>query len=262
MKAVSLLYHDVIEETQSSQSGFTSADAEIYKLSPQQFEQHLDAIARTANVPRWTVEQLLADMSTPGVHVLLTFDDGGASARPTADLLDRRGWKGHFFITTDFIGQAGFIDRSALRDLHQRGHVIGSHSCSHPKRISHLNDSDLAREWSTSVAVLQQILGERVDTASVPGGFYSTRVAEFAGRAGIRTLFTSEPLARVTEAGGCRLFGRFGLQRNSPAELARRFALADARVLWREAAFWNAKKLLKKAGGEQWLAFRRWWHAR
>jgi len=40
--------------------------------------------------------------------VLLTFDDGGVSCHgPVADVLDRMGWRGHFFVPTDLIGRQG-----------------------------------------------------------------------------------------------------------------------------------------------------------
>jgi peptidoglycan/xylan/chitin deacetylase (PgdA/CDA1 family) len=262
MKAITLLYHDVIESARSGESGFTSADAEIYKLSPDDFKRHLDAIATTGNVPDCTISDVMQKGCGPPIPVLLTFDDGGASALSTADMLDGRGWKGHFFITTGRIGTSGFLDTAGIRELAARGHVVGSHSCSHPARISHLDDVLLSREWSASVQALEEILGATVDTASVPGGFYSTRVAEFARQAGIRVLFNSEPSVRVVRNGDFAICGRFGLQRDSPPERARLFAMRDRATLAREAAFWNAKKLLKRAGGEQWLAFRRWWLAR
>lgn len=262
MKAITLLYHDVIEPARSRDSGFNGADAEIYKLSPADFERHLYAIASTGNAPDRTIAELLGEKSASGVPVLLTFDDGGASAQRTADMLDRRGWRGHFFITTDYIGTAGFVKDAAIRDLHKRRHVVGSHSCSHPPRISHLSDEQLKREWSESVQRLEHIVGTRIETASVPGGFYSPRVADFARQAGIRVLFNSEPTAQVSRKGDFTVCGRFGLQRDSSPQRARSFAMCNRRDLAREAAFWNAKKLLKKAGGEQWLVFRRWWLAR
>ena len=263
MRAITLLYHDVVEPGHSADSGFRSADADIYKLLAANFEQHLDAIAASGNTPRLTITEFLKQPENAAtVPVFLSFDDGGASATATADILDRRGWKGHFFITTDFINSPGFVTKRAIQEMHARGHVIGSHSCSHPNRISHLADAELMREWTQSVQILQQILGEKVETASVPGGFYSMRVAEFASRAGIRTLFTSEPVMRLEQIGDCTICGRFGLQQDSPPELARKFAARDRQTLLRQAAFWNTKKLMKRAGGEQWLAFRKWWLAR
>jgi peptidoglycan/xylan/chitin deacetylase (PgdA/CDA1 family) len=263
MKAVTLLYHDVTEPGGADSSGFSSSDADIYKLDTTHFERHLEAIAGTRNYPDSSVFDLLQNASIrDGIPVLLSFDDGGASALTVADRLERRGWKGHFFITTNFIGAPAFVTAADIRELHARGHVIGSHSCSHPRRISYLSDNELQMEWQKSVDTLEEILGEQVETGSVPGGFYSSRVGEFASRSGIRALFNSEPVVRVSQISGCVVIGRFGLQRDSPPELAAKFARRDSSTLLRQAAYWNAKKLIKTAGGERWLAFRKWWLAR
>jgi peptidoglycan/xylan/chitin deacetylase (PgdA/CDA1 family) len=261
MKVVTLLYHDVTEPGRSGESGFSGADAEIYKLATADFEKHLDAIAATRHLPRAKITDVLKHPHHD-IPVLLSFDDGGASVSSIADMLDLRHWKGHFFITTNFIGSSGFVDKATIRDLHARGHVIGSHSASHPRRISHLGDAELQAEWERSVQTLQDLLGQSVRTASVPGGFYSRRVAEFAARAGIRALFNSEPVVRAVHVDKCVVLGRFGLQRHSPPELAAKFAKRHAATMLREAAFWKTKKLIKAAGGERWLAFRKWWLAR
>lgn len=261
MKAMTLLYHDVTPAGEWGRSGFPGADADLYKLSVADFEAHLEAIAASGRRADRSVEDWLA-AGGRGDGLFLSFDDGGASATATADLLERRGWKGHFFVTTDYIGAQGFLDRAAIRDLHARGHVIGSHSCSHPGRISHLPDAQLTHEWRHSLAVLQDVLGHPVRTASVPGGFYSRRVAGFAAAAGVKALFTSEPQLRCARVGGCLVLGRFGLQQHSPARQARRYADRDPRTLLSEALYWNAKKLVKAAGGTHWLTFRKRWLAR
>ena len=49
--------------------------------------------------------------------LLLTFDDGGKSAVRIADLLDKKGWKGHFFVTTSLIDTSGFVTPSNILDL-------------------------------------------------------------------------------------------------------------------------------------------------
>ena len=66
---------------------------------------------------------------------LITVDDGGVSYYTVvADRLERLGWRGHCFVTTDMIGQRGFLTRRQIRELDGRGHIIGSHSASHPTR--------------------------------------------------------------------------------------------------------------------------------
>ena len=132
MQALAIMYHDVVENGDFESSGFPGEGAHVYKLRREDFERHLDAIA-AATAAVSTVRML------EGRPVLLTFDDGGVSFHhPIADLLERRGWRGHFFITTDRIGMPGFLTEAQLRELHRRGHIIGSHSCSHPTRMGTL----------------------------------------------------------------------------------------------------------------------------
>ena len=114
----------------------------------------------------------------------ITVDDGGLSYYThIADRLEAHGWRGLCFVTTDFIGTRGFLDAAQIRELDARGHVIGSHSTSHPARFSALRARRDAAEWTLSRHVLEDILGHAVDVASVPGGYYSRTVAQ-CGRRG------------------------------------------------------------------------------
>ena len=186
LRLVTLMYHDIAGPEVTS--GFRVDSARPYQLSLPQFTSHLDVIEKGPLRPQ-TVLDLPADSDA----LLLTFDDGGESAMRAADLLDVRGWKGHFFVTTGFIDTAGFVTRGDVRELHRRGHVVGSHSHSHPNICYNLKDEEMLAEWRTSCVLLADILGAAVTTASVPGGDMSRRTVAMAARAGIRCLFTSEP---------------------------------------------------------------------
>jgi peptidoglycan/xylan/chitin deacetylase (PgdA/CDA1 family) len=260
VRVISLLYHDVVPPGQFETSGFPGGDASIYKLELPEFERHLKAIHSTVQSMPVTISEI---ESCSGRPILLTFDDGGASAfERTAGLLETLGWHGHFFITTDWIGRDGFLDPVQIRDLHARGHIVGSHSCSHPHRMSHCSRQKLLYEWNNSITRLSDILGERVDIASVPGGYYSRRVAETAAEAGIRTLFTSEPQTSARIINGCTVLGRYTIQQGvTPATAA---AIAAGRTLPRcsQFAYWNIKKIAKAAGGTSWLRMRKWILAR
>ena len=252
MKATVLLYHDVVRAGQFTASGFQSPDANIYKLDEDEFGQHLQHIGQAARRKMMLVSQAADDA------LMITFDDGGASAiAPIAGMLEQRGWRGHFFITTDYIGKPGFLTPAELRQLRARGHIVGSHSCSHPFRIHTLSEAELDREWGESVRILEQILGEPVTVASIPGGFYGDNVVRAAARAGIRDLFTSEPVRRVEDREGCRLFGRFSIQRATPREHAAALAAGDLWPHLRQRLLWDAKKVLKAVGGPVWLEVRK-----
>ncbi|HWB82784.1 MAG TPA: polysaccharide deacetylase family protein [Bryobacteraceae bacterium] len=256
MRALSIMYHDVVENGNSEASGFPGEGAHIYKLEKEDFGRHMDAI-RTAigEKPIGAVGKGPAEGECP---VFLTFDDGGVSAHDLiGGMLERHSWRGHFFVTTDWIGRPGFLNAAQIRELDARGHVIGSHSCSHPTRMSYVSWEQMLHEWHGSTEALRKILGKPVRVASVPGGFYSRRVGEAAARAGIEVLFTSEPTTRVHTVDGCLILGRYMIQQGMTPEFAAGLAAGKAGPRWKQAALWEAKRVAKTLGGSTYLRVRR-----
>jgi peptidoglycan/xylan/chitin deacetylase (PgdA/CDA1 family) len=256
LKVAALLYHDVVEDGRFEESGFPGAAAGRYKLCSEEFERHLQAVARRAKRPPAVIDDLQAEGRE--VPWLLTFDDGGSSALAIGERLAERGWRGHFFVTVDYIGTPAFLGTDAIRTLSDLGHVIGSHSCSHPERMSRCSWEELLYEWGRSTEVLSELLGRPVAVASVPAGHYGKIVARAAAASGVRTLFTSEPVRKVRDVDGCQVVGRFTIQRGVKPETAA--ALASGRPLprTRQFVFWNTKKAAKAVGGEQYLRLRQW----
>jgi peptidoglycan/xylan/chitin deacetylase (PgdA/CDA1 family) len=255
MHSLGLEYHDVVAGDQFDSSGFPGAASASYKLSERDFSAHLDAIGATAAHVRRADQMAAVDMHT--TPVFLTFDDGVVGAlRQTAPLLEARGWAGHFFIVSDLVGSTGFLDADGIRELHRHGHLVGSHSCTHPLRFSGLSMREMVREWKESRAVLEEILHAEVTTASVPGGYYRTPAAQAAAAAGYRTLFTSEPMTRVRDVDGCLVLGRYSIRRGDSPMLARALVVGHGAARGRQWATWNAKKVIKAAGGNVYLAIR------
>jgi len=257
VSVISLLYHDIIDKCDFHSSGRPGSTAARYKIDVDEFQSHLEAIAEA-------VDGRLAsfiDMSS-GTEIVsslvFSFDDGGSSAYDyIAGRLESFGWRGHFLATSDYINKPAFLTASQIRELRERGHVIGSHSCSHPKRMSHCKWDELVEEWDTSVRILSDIIGEQVIVASVPGGYYSKRVAEAASSVGIKTLFTSEPTTRYGYVNGCLVLGRYTVRRGTPTRIVS--GLASGRLAPRlaQSLLWNTKKVAKLLGGELYLKIRK-----
>ncbi|MET0330853.1 MAG: polysaccharide deacetylase family protein [Dyella sp.] len=240
MSQTALMYHDVVAPGDPDASGFAGAAAAHYKLDREAFDQHLQALTESG----LSFGSVLA--ASGANDAWLTFDDGGASAPSIALALDRHRMTGHFFITTGRIGQTGFVRPDDVLALHRGGHVVGSHSHTHPAEISRLSDSALAAEWHQSVDCLSQWLSAPIQVASVPGGFYSRRVAQAAAAAGIRYLFTSEPSMAVHQVDGCLVLGRYTLWRGMPASRALALALGSGAARQQQWLMWNLKKPLKR----------------
>ncbi|MBA4156700.1 MAG: polysaccharide deacetylase family protein [Gemmatimonadetes bacterium] len=228
-------YHEVTDEPHTS--GFQRPGAMPYKHSQLTFGQHLAHFAASpAGAPRAVTA--LGDDAT-GRHLLLTFDDGGQSALHAGEELSRRGWVGHFFIVTDRIGTCGFLSRHEVHELKAMGHVIGSHSHTHPNIFREQSLEQMLTEWRTSIDILADLLGEPVLTAAVPGGHISGTVTRSASLAGLRYLFTCEPTLTPWWDGDCRILGRYLVKVNTPTLRVRQ--LAEFRG-WRSA---HAMRLMK-----------------
>jgi peptidoglycan/xylan/chitin deacetylase (PgdA/CDA1 family) len=246
MPAVSLLFHDVYE-SDPRESGFRSPAADRYKLSIPEFEAQLDALA-----------ELRIPNPESRIPAMITFDDGGVSYYTVAaDRLEALGVRAHCFVSTDSIGERGFLTAKQLRELDARGHIIGTHSASHPTRFSALTRVEMYREWSESRQRLEDILDRAVIVGSVPGGYFSSAVARAAAEAGLRTLYTSQPTTRSSTLDDCVIIGRFTLRRGHPPDMARRFASTP---LARCGAWigWTAKALVKPVLGASYSRVADW----
>jgi peptidoglycan/xylan/chitin deacetylase (PgdA/CDA1 family) len=234
-----LMYHEVTDDPKTS--GFQRSGALPYTLSRAAFAAHLNAIAGGPLTP-----ELVSDVNLTGNgngthrHLLLTFDDGGASAMYVAEELARRGWKAHFFIITGRIGERTFLKPCDIKTLRSAGHVVGTHSHTHPDIFRSLPRELMATEWRVSRAILEGLLGEPCVAASVPGGDISRVVLESAGEAGVRFLFTSEPLVTPGRIGDTWVLGRVILKAGvSPATIRQLVAFRG----------WQRAQLIRRLGG-------------
>ena len=234
-----LTYHDVVSSGRREEVGFPGPLAARYKLEPVAFEAHLDALAATG------LKIAPLDGGEPPGELTLTFDDGGSSALDVAAALEHRGWRGQFFITSGRIDSPGFLTRQQVGELANRGHLVGSHSHSHPTYIGRLSYQQIEAQWKRSRELLGEILGAPPRTASVPGGYLSRAVVEAAADAGYELLFTSEPTAREQD-GPPTVRGRYTIWATTPASAAVGYARGDAMACGRLWLEWNAKKLAKR----------------
>jgi peptidoglycan/xylan/chitin deacetylase (PgdA/CDA1 family) len=254
MRTHALMYHDIVDGD-PDQSGFVGAGPARYKLSTARFRAHLDAIGDALSDEPWIVDDLLAGDSDKAAW-MLTFDDGGASARAIGEELAGRRWRGHFFITTARTGERGFLGASEIIELRRMGHVIGSHSASHPLRMSSLPERALREEWRVSVESLADLLGEQIRSASVPGGYYTKCVARAAAETGIAALFTSEPVRTPHDVGGCLVVGRLSVKTSTSPVDASRIAAGEPGPWRREWASWNVRRLAKAVTGKRYERLR------
>ena len=136
-------------------------DADAYRrdlsVTPDQLAQQIEAMA-AAGFVSVRLSDLISYLATgrpalPPKSVVLTFDDGYQDNFDNAfPILQRAGFIATFFVITDFVdtGRPGYMTWDELRQLHEAGMDIGSHSRDHP---------DLAGR--TTDFLVWQVLGSR-----------------------------------------------------------------------------------------------------
>ena len=193
------MFHDIVKSDDLT-SGFQNESAFQYKVEVGRFEELVRALAERNDV-------------------IFSFDDGGISfLTDAAPILEKYGKKGLFFISTMFIGTKGFLTKEQVRELESRGHIVGSHSHSHPHNMAALTDAEIDEEWRESCAVLQDILGHEVKCASIPNGYGSKSIYRSVRKAGFTELYTSVPTTKTTQKGGLTTIGRYVVHRDMKTE--------------------------------------------
>ena len=188
--------------------------------------------------------------------VVLTFDDGGSSALAAATALEARSWRGVFFVTTSKIGTSGFLSDTDIKALADRGHVIGSHSHSHPTYMGRLSRAQIEQEWRESRAALGDILGSlptrhRFRAASSPGRRPRSR------RNGVSSAHDLGAARGRAGPRGIAAYGRYAVWSTTPADRAAAYAsgVRTAQLrLWLE---WKAKDIVKRGNPSAYQALRR-----
>lgn len=124
-----------------------------------------------------------------GTHVFITFDDGSVDQYQAAKILDKHGIQACFFITTGDVGKERISSRPGtpltpmtweqIKDLHKRGHIIGSHTLSHPD-LSKLQPVEIYQELKGSKDILADKLKTKIDFFAFPYGTHK-EISDEAG---------------------------------------------------------------------------------
>ncbi|SJL17519.1 uncharacterized protein ARMOST_21071 [Armillaria ostoyae] len=132
----------------------------------------------------------------------LTFDDGPyIYSQNIVDMLDAKGVKGTFFVSTYHIDFAfelagsnpnsncsdgnnygciyGDTERAALQNAYSKGHQIASHTWAH-KDLATLTTDQVESEFTLTDTALEKILGVRVAFMRPPYGSYNDGVLQVA----------------------------------------------------------------------------------
>ncbi len=177
-----LAWHGFAEEAGREQGSLTE--------SFQAFEEMLDFLSEQGFR---SVFPSGARRGDAGRRVILTFDDGRKEQLRAAEMLERHGFRGIFFVIPNRVraGDPRFLDAADLERLARAGHRVAAHGYDHRSLASS------GTEVAASLVRSPGMLGERArrtagDDFAFPFGHYTAQIAEaVAGR--YRWLHTVNP---------------------------------------------------------------------
>lgn len=195
------MYHDAYKKNKL-ESGFSEASAGIYKIHLNSFESQVQMI-----------DTFIKKNHLGKDYIRFTFDDGGVSSYSLlAPLLEKYGYKGYFFISTKYIGFRGFLSENQIKDLDNRGHVIGGHSDTHRQRMNTLSYEEILLDWQQCSNRLENILGHKISCCSLPCGYSSPNILKVLKTLGYTDVYTSEATEMIRQIDGINLYGRYGIK--------------------------------------------------
>jgi peptidoglycan/xylan/chitin deacetylase (PgdA/CDA1 family) len=180
-----------------------------------------------------------------GKSIAITFDDGcETDLIAAAPILRQNGFNATFYVTAGFIGRSGYLSPAQLRELHLLNFEIGCHSMTHAY-LDDLEPADLQREIADAGKKIGDIIGQRVEHFSCPGGRYSTAAIEVAKQSGYRSLATSRVEAN-SPATDPFLLGRVAIMCGANNSIFERICTGEAlaQMRWKESVRGAARKLL------------------
>lgn len=127
----------------------------------------------------------------PGI--MLTFDDGLIGNKLVAkEVLEKYGFTGYFFVSSDLIGESGYMSCDDLKELIQNKHIIGCHTATHHRMNVDDSKDVLNKEIVESKKKLEAILSSPIDIFCWVGGeeeHYTKNASDMIKEAGYKYSF-------------------------------------------------------------------------
>jgi len=147
----------------------------------------------------------------------ITIDDGGGSSLLIADYLKTLDIRGRFFIITSLIGKEQFLNKDEIKYIKSLGHIIGTHSHTHPSPFCELNEIKIENEIIKSKLLIEELIDEKVIMFAIPGGEMRNETLKILAqdKMKIKHIYTSLPFKGVfKKINSCEFHGRLCIEKD------------------------------------------------
>jgi len=178
-----------------------------YTVSINSFKEQLKLLADSGYhsvLPGQLNDYLIKGTPLPSKPFMLTFDDTRQEHYSiAAPEMEKYGFKGVFFVMTIPIGRPNYMTTEQIKELSDRGHVIGSHTWDH-HNVKQLKEEDWPVQIGKPNEKLQAITGKPVLYFAYPFGVWNDAAVEAIKKYSFKSAFQltakrseSEPLYTI-----------------------------------------------------------------
>ena len=166
-----LCYHQI--------RNWTSSDGKVgkdYIVTPAEFKSQMKMLADSGYntiLPDQLYNYLAYGTELPSKPIMLTFDDTKLDQYTIAyPELEKHGFKGVFFIMTVSLGRPNYMSKAQVKELSDKGHVIGSHTYDH-QNVKKYKGDDWVTQIEKPTKTLTEITGKDIRYFAYPFGLWN-----------------------------------------------------------------------------------------
>ena len=163
-----------------------------YIVQVQNFREQMKMLADSGYqtiLPDQLYAYLTNGTPLPEKPLMLTFDDNVLDQYTVAlPELEKYGFKGVFFIMTVTMGRPGYMSRAQIKELHDAGHVIGSHTYDH-HNVKKYQGQDWVRQIEKPSKQLEEIVGQPIRYFAYPFGLWNQEAIPELQKRGFQSAF-------------------------------------------------------------------------
>ena len=171
-----IFYHDI-----HSDAKYTEMSTSVTL-----FEQHIRLIKQ---MKFEIVSNIIQDKG----QIEISFDDGFLGLMDNIELINELSIPIRVFVISSFLHKKNYINKIQLQELANNPLIsIGSHTHTH-NRLNELNSQEIRNELITSKSILEDTIGQEINTICYPEGKFNNHVIEIASEVGYIKQYTSIP---------------------------------------------------------------------
>ena len=150
------------------------------------FEKHIHIINKSGY-------EIVHEITKKHGQIAICFDDAFLGLYENIEFLKKKNIFIHLFVVSSYLGKKNYINEKQLLELNKLEYIkVSSHTHSH-KILNEIDEYDVERELKESKEILEDLIGEPVDSICYPEGKFNKKTIHLANTLGYKNQYSSLP---------------------------------------------------------------------